>query len=48
MELYNLIYPNIKMDLGKIDWIVMYCIGLAQDKSQWRAVVKTVKNFGVP
>jgi hypothetical protein len=40
---------SIKMDLkrervwGGMDWI-----GLAQDKDQWRSLVNTVMNFGVP
>jgi hypothetical protein len=36
---------NIKMDLREI---VMDWIELAQDRDQWRALVKTVMNFRVP
>jgi hypothetical protein len=39
---------NIKIDLreigsGGVDWI-----DLAQDKNQWRALVNTVTNLGIP
>jgi hypothetical protein len=39
---------NIKMDLGEIEWGVMDWIYLAQDRDQWRALVKTVMNLRVP
>jgi hypothetical protein len=39
---------NIKMDLIKIGWDGMDWIDLAQDKDQWRALVKAVMNLRVP
>jgi hypothetical protein len=39
---------NIKMDLREIGWDGMYWIDLAQDRDQWRALVKTVMNLRVP
>jgi hypothetical protein len=39
---------NIKMDLVEIGWNGRDCIELAQDRDQWRALVNTVMNFGVP
>jgi hypothetical protein len=39
---------NIKMDLRKIGWGDMDYIDLPQDGHQWRALVNTVMNFGVP
>jgi hypothetical protein len=39
---------NVKIDLRKIGWGCMDWIDLAQDRDQWRAVVKTVMNFLVP
>jgi hypothetical protein len=36
------------MDLGEMGCIVVDCMQLAQDKDQWRAVVKTVMNLRVP
>jgi hypothetical protein len=38
---------NIKMDLREIGWGGMDWIDLAQDRDQWRAVVKTVMKFWV-
>jgi hypothetical protein len=39
---------NIKMDLRAIGWDGMDWIDLAQDRDQWRALVKTVMNLQVP
>jgi hypothetical protein len=39
---------NIKIDLTEIGWGGMDWVDLAQDKSQWRALVNTVMNLQVP
>jgi hypothetical protein len=39
---------NIIMDLKKIRWDGVDCIGLAQDKDNWRALVNAVMNLHVP
>jgi hypothetical protein len=39
---------NIKMDLTETGWSGMDWIDLAQDRSQWRALVNTVMNLRVP
>jgi hypothetical protein len=39
---------NIKMDLREIGWDGMDWTDLAQDRDQWRALVKTVMNIRVP
>jgi hypothetical protein len=39
---------NITMDLGEIGWEVVDCINPAQDKDQWRTLVKSVMNIQVP
>jgi hypothetical protein len=39
---------NIKMDLREVEWDDMDRIYLAQDRDQWRALVKTVLNLQVP
>jgi hypothetical protein len=39
---------NIKMDLREIGWNGMYWIELALGRDQWRALVNTVMNLGVP
>jgi hypothetical protein len=36
------------MDLREIRWDDMDWIELAQDRDQWRALVNTVMNLGVP
>jgi hypothetical protein len=38
---------NINMDLGEIGWGCMDWTGLAQDRGQWRALVRAVVNFRV-
>jgi hypothetical protein len=39
---------NVKMDSRDIVWDGMDWIYLAQDRDQWRALVKTVLNLRVP
>jgi hypothetical protein len=39
---------NIKIDLREIGWDGVYWIYLAQDGDQWRALVNTVMNLGIP
>jgi hypothetical protein len=39
---------NIKMDLRGIGWDGMDCIDRAEDRDQWRALVKAVMNLRVP
>jgi hypothetical protein len=39
---------NIKIDLREVGWDDMDWIDLAQDRDQWRAVVKMVMNLWVP
>jgi hypothetical protein len=39
---------NIKMDLREIRWNGMDWIYLAQDRGQWRALLRTVMNLRVP
>jgi hypothetical protein len=34
------------MDLGEIGWDGVCCIGMAQDKTKWRAVANAVIKFG--
>jgi hypothetical protein len=36
---------NIKIDVREIEWDGTDWIDLAQDRDQWRALVKTVMNF---
>jgi hypothetical protein len=38
---------NIKMDLREIGWDGVDWIDVAQDKDQWRALLKTVMNLWV-
>jgi hypothetical protein len=38
---------NIKMDLREIGWNDLDLIDLAQDRDQWRALVKVVINLRV-
>jgi hypothetical protein len=39
---------NIKIDLREREWDGMDWIDLAEDRDQWRALVKTVMNLRVP
>jgi hypothetical protein len=39
---------NIRMDLGEVGWGDVDWIGLAQDRTRWRAVVNSVLNVRVP
>jgi hypothetical protein len=39
---------NIRMDLGEVGWGDVGWIGLAKDRSRWRAVVNTALNLRVP
>jgi hypothetical protein len=39
---------NIKKDLREIGWDGVTWIELAQNREQWRALVNTVMNLGVP
>jgi hypothetical protein len=39
---------NIKIDLREIEWDGMDWIDVAQDRDQWRALVKTVMNLRLP
>jgi hypothetical protein len=39
---------NIRMDLGEVGWGDVNWIGLAQDRTRWRALVNSVLNFRVP
>jgi hypothetical protein len=39
---------NIRMDLREIGWGGLDWIDLGEDRVQWRALVSTVMNLGVP
>jgi hypothetical protein len=39
---------NIRMDLGEVGWGDVNCIGLAQERNRWRALVNSVLNLRVP
>jgi hypothetical protein len=39
---------NIKLDLREIGWDCMDWIGLAQNRDQWRALVRMVMSLRVP
>jgi hypothetical protein len=39
---------NIRMNLGEVGWGDVDCIGLAQDRNRWRALVSSVLNLRVP
>jgi hypothetical protein len=36
------------MDLLEIGWGLVDCIGLAQDRDKWRALVNAIMNLRVP
>jgi hypothetical protein len=36
------------LDLGEIGWGGVDCIGLAQDRDKWQALVNAVKNLPIP
>jgi hypothetical protein len=36
---------NIRMDLLEMGWSDVDCIGLAQDRNRWRALMNSVMNF---
>jgi hypothetical protein len=38
---------NIKMDFRQRGWGCIYWIYLAEDKDQWRVLVRTVMNFQI-
>jgi hypothetical protein len=39
---------NIRMDVTEIEWNVVDCIHVVQDKDQWRAVVNTAMKLWFP
>jgi hypothetical protein len=39
---------NIRMDLGEVGWGDVNWIGLAQDRTRWRALVNSVLKLRVP
>jgi hypothetical protein len=39
---------NIRIDLVEVEWSDVDCIGLAQDRDRWRALVNSVLNLRVP
>jgi hypothetical protein len=39
---------NIKMDLREIGWDGVDWIDLAQDRDQWRVLVRAVMNLRIP
>jgi hypothetical protein len=39
---------NIRMDLQEVGCECEDCIGLAQDRDKWRALVSAVRNLRVP
>jgi hypothetical protein len=39
---------NIKMDIRKIGWVGVDWVDISQDMDQWRVLVDTVLNLGVP
>jgi hypothetical protein len=43
-----IIRVNIRINLGGIQWGGVECIGLAQDRDRWRALVNAVMNNRIP
>jgi hypothetical protein len=41
-------WDNIRMDLEEVGWVDVDCVGLAQDRDRWRALVNSVLNLRVP
>jgi hypothetical protein len=39
---------DIRMDLEEVGWDDLGCIGLAQDRNRWKALVNSVLNLRVP
>jgi hypothetical protein len=39
---------NIRMELVEVEWDDVNCIGLAQDRDRWRALVNSILNLRVP
>jgi hypothetical protein len=39
---------TIRMDLGEVGWGDVDCIGVAEDRNRWRALVNSVLNLRVP
>jgi hypothetical protein len=39
---------HIRMDLGEVEWGDVDCIGLAQDRNRWRALVNSVLDLRFP
>jgi hypothetical protein len=39
---------NIRRDLGEISWVGVDCIGLAQDRDKWIALVNALMNIPAP
>jgi hypothetical protein len=39
---------NIRMDIVEVGWGDVDCVGLAQDRDRWRALVNSVLDIQVP
>jgi len=44
----RILEDNIRLHLREVGWEDVKWIYLAQDKNQWRALLDTVMNLGVP